>query len=55
MNLNELDLMKEKFYTSVKNRLLKPNSAILTKEKYASLMIDMKKMKIKKNLLVIID
>ncbi|XP_060858218.1 KRAB-A domain-containing protein 2-like isoform X1 [Metopolophium dirhodum] len=46
--MNELDLMKEKFYISVKNRLLKPNSAVLTKEKYASLMIDVRKMKIKK-------
>ncbi|XP_060877060.1 KRAB-A domain-containing protein 2-like [Metopolophium dirhodum] len=46
--MNEFDLMKEKFYMSVKNRSLKPNSAVLTKEKYASLMIDVKKMKIKK-------
>jgi len=48
MNSNELDLMKEKFNISVKSRSLKPNSAVLTKEKYVSLMIDVKKMKIKK-------
>jgi hypothetical protein len=40
--------MKEKFYISVKNSLLKSISVVLTKEKYASLMIDVKKMKIKK-------
>jgi len=32
--------MEENVYISVKNRSLKPNSTILTKEKYASLMID---------------
>ena len=40
--------MKEKIYISVKNRSLKPNSVILIKEKYASLMIGVKKLKIKK-------
>jgi len=43
MNSNELYLIKKKLYISVKNRSLKPNSAVLTKGKYASLMIDVKK------------
>jgi len=37
MSSNELYLIKKKLYISVKNRSLKPNSEVLTKEKYASL------------------
>jgi len=37
MNSNLLNLLREKFYISVKRRSLKPNSVILTKDK------DMKK------------
>jgi len=54
MNSNQFDLMKEKFNISVNSRLLKPNSAVLTKEIYASFMIDVKTGKIKKDLLVTI-
>lgn len=42
MNSNESDLKKEKFENNIENRTFKPNTALLTKEKYVSLMIDVK-------------
>lgn len=47
MNSNGSDLTKEKFCVIVENRSFKANSAISSRGKYASLMIDVKKLRIK--------